>query len=255
MTANLRKPDPGDGDHRWELRRDRCLAAIIGAGPDVVMAQEVRRIQRDDFLERLPTWRCWGQGRAPGDPEPVNLVAWNHRRWDLEDQGGWWLSTRPHQAGSRSWGSASIRLVSWALLRRRADGLLIRAISTHLDHISAEARIRGAALLADESGSWPADMPQILGADLNDGEDSPTARALLDGGWMDCAGGAGQDRGPTFHGFRGPLGCGDHRRIDWLLARGGLTTRRCWTIRQQQPPYASDHWFIAAELAPACTGT
>lgn len=250
LTANLRKPDPGDGDHRWELRRARCAAAIATVDPDLLLAQEVRRVQRDDLLATLPGWRCWGQGRAPGDPEPVNLVAWRERRWELEDQGGWWLSATPHLAGSRSWGTASVRLVSWALLRRRGDGLRLRAISTHLDHVSAEARLRAAGMLAAEAAAWPAELPQVLGGDLNEGDGEPAPQALLAGGWRDGQAEAGTRPEPTFHGFRGPAGCGDHRRIDWLLVRGPLRVRRAWTVRQQDPPWASDHWFVAAELAP-----
>ncbi len=242
VTANLRKSDAHDGVHGWRHRRDLCARTLAEALPDLICTQECRPDQRDDLLARLDGFQAWGLARTPQDGFPVNAMFWRTERWNVDDRGGYWLSASPHVPGSRGWDSASIRLANWLVLRHRQQGFRLRLISTHLDHVGAFARRRSATMLVQDASVWPADLPQVLGGDFNEGDEEPAPAHLLAHGWRDAVAAAGGTSGPTFHGFQGPAWDGDQRRIDWILVRGPVQVRSSAVIRTAGPhPWPSDH--------------
>jgi endonuclease/exonuclease/phosphatase family metal-dependent hydrolase len=247
-SFNVRKSDADDGSHAWHHRRAACAAALTAADPDLVCLQELRPDSAADLAAALPRHAWHGLSRSPGSGLVVNQIAWRRDRFRLLEAGGYWLSSTPHLPGSRSWGSASIRLAVWALLVSR-EGLRLRLISCHLDHAEPLARLAQAQVLAEESAAWPEHIPQILGGDLNAGDGEPAPAALLAAGWRDSWHEArpGASPEPTFHGFAGAGAEPDPRRIDWLLLRGPLRTRQATVHRRASlGHWPSDHHPIEA---------
>ena len=79
-----------------------------------------------------------------------------------------WLSDTPEQIGSRSpsWGNTVIRMAGLVLFRR-SDGGELYWLDTHLDHKSAIARERGAALIAERLGALDPAVPLVVSGDFN----------------------------------------------------------------------------------------
>ncbi len=120
-------------------------------------------------------------------------------------------------------------------------------VSTHLDHLGAQARVEGAALVAAEATTGPT---VVLG-DFNDpAEDSEAYRILTGSGLVDAL--APRDRTArrlrTFTGFD-PESEGEGEQIDWLLVTPDLTVSDAWV--DAGPPgeaSPSDHRPVVADL-------
>ena len=69
MAFNVRVPVEADGPDRWEQRRDRLVATIRDARPDVIGTQELVKEQADYLSEHLPGYRWFGEGRRGGVSE------------------------------------------------------------------------------------------------------------------------------------------------------------------------------------------
>lgn len=231
---NIRYDEPRDGEHRWALRRDAVLSAIRSGEPDFVGLQEVLPHQRawlDGVLgEGQPNWASIGRSReratSSGEANPLL-----HRtdRWERLDGGTFWLSETPERIGSRSWDAACPRIATWGVYRRRVDpgvpdpdAFTALVVNTHFDHVSAEARRRGAATIVEfVEGRRKAtpNLPVIVMGDLNTGPDAPPIATLVDAGFVDTHRAAGQGEAfGTFHGFRGDLATRGRPRIDFILA-------------------------------------
>jgi endonuclease/exonuclease/phosphatase family metal-dependent hydrolase len=225
---NIRYDNPGDGEHRWELRREAVLETIRDGDPDFVGLQEALPHQRA-WLERhlaagTPAWGSVGRTRersaTSGEANPLL-----HRtdRWTRLDGGTFWLSETPEDAGSRSWNAACPRIATWGAFRRLGedDATTLLVVNTHFDHVSENARVRGADVIAEfiarHRRMHPDHLVVVMG-DLNTGPDSPAVAALLECGLVDTHRAAGGDESlGTFHGFKGPAVSANARRIDFIL--------------------------------------
>jgi endonuclease/exonuclease/phosphatase family metal-dependent hydrolase len=111
------------------------------------------------------------------------------------------------------------------------EGRALAVLGTHLDldpdaRLDSAQRVRAAA---------PADLPLVVGADVNDDPGSP-AWGALGNGLVD----AGEGLGPTFS-VRSP-----RRRIDAVFVDDALTVRAC---RVEDTGAVSDHFAVVADLA------
>jgi endonuclease/exonuclease/phosphatase family metal-dependent hydrolase len=166
--------------------------------------------------------------------------------------GGYWLSERPHVPGSKSWGSACVRLATWARLVERATGLEFRFVNTHLDHVGQQARENQARLIAEDASAYPADYPQVLTGDMNCDARNPAIAAFRAGGWRDTYGAVHgtEDPGPTYHGFAGPRHDDGTGKMDWVLVKGGFRALAAEVVRDSRDGrFPSDHYFVGATLA------
>lgn len=249
LSANIRKPEPADGRHAWELRADLAGRVLAAQGVDLIGFQELRRGQRDDLRRWLPGLRWHGHTRTTGDDHPINAVAWREDAFTAIACGGYALSMTPHVVGSSAWGAASPRNASWVRLRRRIDGAELRLVSSHLDHVAGVARREGARLLGEDAAAYGDLLPQLLCLDANEEPDGPALAELAAHGWRDAwsmAHGA-TPSGATWHGFRGLPG--DGGRIDFVLVRGSITVREVMVVDDHDGDrWPSDHAFVRAEV-------
>jgi endonuclease/exonuclease/phosphatase family metal-dependent hydrolase len=259
MSFNIRYGTARDGENRWDNRKEFLVETIRAFDPDLLGTQETLKFQRDDLKELLPDYAVIGVGRNDGrDDGEMMALYYRHDRFEELEQGHFWLSETPEEAGSRSWDSSLPRMVTWVRLRdrQRPEWPPLTFFNTHFDHVGTTARLESARLLRTRIEAAAGTGPVIVTGDFNCGEGSPPYRALF--GSTDANRttfiDAFRSRHPeslgdegTFSGFRADQTAGP--RIDWIgvsldwIVQESAIDR---TSREGRTP--SDHWPVTATL-------
>lgn len=257
MSYNIRYANPGDsGRVAWENRRDMVGSMIRFHGPDVVGTQEGKLHQLYDLEERLSDYEWIGVGRRSGGDE-FSALFYRQDRLEVLDHHTFWLSPTPTQPGSRAWGAALPRIVTWARFRDRATGDTLFVANTHFDHESAEARLKSARFIAEAVGGWAKGDPAVVMGDFNARVGSPPYDALTREGpegpsrpLRDAKTIAEQPHhGPvsTFNRFE-PSVIPEHR-IDYIFVSSGIEVRRHGHLNEKwNAVYPSDHLPVLSDL-------
>ncbi|MCI3921423.1 endonuclease/exonuclease/phosphatase family protein [Paenibacillus sp. TRM 82003] len=279
MSFNLRTATWRDGANAWRYRKGRAAQAIEAAAPDVVGTQEGSVAMIGELADRLPGYAWLGEGRRGGAKDETCAILYREDRWAPEEHGTFWLSETPDRPGSRSWGSSLPRICTWAIFRATGpeaaepggnaagtgidatDESKVRDVSptpriavfnTHLDHISAAARTRGAKLAAQRIDELRkrTRLPALLTGDFNA---KPSAEAIKQLGRpphayasaFDAYPGGPRAVGATFHAFRGGGRPGEP--IDYVFAAGDVRFGDVTVDRGlYDGRYPSDHYPVRA---------
>lgn len=175
LSYNIRYGTAKDGANRWALRRDVLFDAIRKSDADVIGVQEALAFQLEELRAACPGYRAVGTGRDGGQQGEHCSVLYRTARFDLIDHGTFWLSETPDRV-SISWNSACRRICTWARLEDRISGKKLAFFNTHLDHVSAEARVNGMKLIVSRIPSLAGDLPVVLTGDFNARPDQEPAR-------------------------------------------------------------------------------
>lgn len=261
MTLNIRRRVPGwrlPAADRWN-RRSPLLERLLGAErPALLGLQEVMPDQSEQIRAMLgPAYAHLGSGRSATGAGERCEVHVDATRLQPEASRTWWLSSRPGEPGSRSWGNLLPRFVVEARLRDLQTGLPLTVLVTHLDHLSRRSRVESARLLHHRAAELGG--PTVLMGDFNDDADSAVHRILADGAVLEdtfalARRALGRDCG-TYTRYRPPRE-GD-RRLDWILASPGTTVEAAGVNPLRIGGRAvSDHEPVHAVLrwAPASPG-
>lgn len=248
MTFNLRfasdePPNP------WPDRRPVVAETIRAAGPDIIGTQEGLAHQISDIAADCPGYAAIGIGRDADGGGETATVFYRHARLAALDHGHFWLSETPDVAGSRTWGNTLPRLATWVRFHDHESARDLYLLNTHLDHESAAARVKGAALICARAGQLDPALPVVVTGDFNaDAGDDPTYDVFRDAGFADLRVTAAEDLGPSygsFHGYEDPIPNGPH--IDWILGRGPITPHSFRLVdTQQDGQRPSDHFPLVA---------
>ncbi|MHC4247096.1 MAG: endonuclease/exonuclease/phosphatase family protein, partial [Planctomycetota bacterium] len=198
-TWNIRYDNPGDGPHAWRHRREGVIAHLRDGSPDVLGLQEVLPHQLAAIRKGLPGYDIFARGRERdgGTGEAVPIL-WRRDRWRLDEANAthFWLSETPENPGSMSWNTACTRMVTMIRLVSVEATPTLPAIwvcNLHLDHQSAKARAKGAALVRARLAARPEAMrhePVVIVGDFNATPGSPPVETLLaagaDGAFIDA---------------------------------------------------------------------
>jgi endonuclease/exonuclease/phosphatase family metal-dependent hydrolase len=169
----------------------------------------------------------------------------------LLDTGCFWLSETPDIPGSRSWGSAYPRTVTWARLACQPTGLVLTYVNTHFDY-EPEAAIDGnARCLRHWLDQIRGETPLIVTGDFNAGKDSNAYRLLTgEGALIDAFRQVyphGEDEA-TYHAFGRPEP-GEMTAIDWILVSGHFRALDAQIDRSRAGNlFPSDHYPITTVL-------
>jgi endonuclease/exonuclease/phosphatase family metal-dependent hydrolase len=252
MTFNIRCGTAKDGDNSWGNRHRQAAAVIRQYGPDVVGLQEAYRFQIDTLRMALPEYGEIGEGRDGGMRGEYSAILYRIARFTVEDSGTFWLSETPEKV-SRSWGSACVRICTWAHLRDRETGLAFYLYNTHLDHRSEAAREGGVKVIANAIEQRKEKDPFLLMGDFNAGESSPPL-AYLEAGetspvhLVDTFRVLYPDETSvgTYHGFRGGT---SGTKIDYILVPAGVQTLAADIVQEKlDGRYPSDHFPVTATI-------
>ena len=178
-TFNIRYDNSGDGDNRWEVRKDSVPALISAQGWDIVGMQEVLHHQLQDILQRLPGYRHVGVGRDDGKTQGEYApILYDTLRVKLLDSHTFWLSQYPDSAGFIGWDGACTRIATWAKFEDKRDGKKFLFVNTHFDHVGKEAMRNAAHLISQRIKALAKGLPVILTGDFNVTADSEPYRIL-----------------------------------------------------------------------------
>lgn len=269
LSFNIRYNNPDDGIHAWPNRKDHVAGLIRFHGADLVGVQEALKGQVDTLAARLPGYGWFGVGRADGASEgEFSAIFYREDRFEVLDEGTFWLSETPDSAGSRGWDAALPRIVTWGHLRDRTSGEAFYYFNTHFDHRGERARLESARLLRTRIGEIAGSEPFIVTGDFNATPGSPPYEALTDVG--DTDGGdtdvgdqaaapialrdayhatADAPYGPTetFHGFE--VGGATGGRIDYVFVSEDVRVLRYGVLTDHEAGrYPSDHLPVLADV-------
>ncbi|MGR8999889.1 MAG: endonuclease/exonuclease/phosphatase family protein [Gammaproteobacteria bacterium] len=257
LCCNIRDYRAADGKNDWVHRKAFCADVIRAQVADIICFQEMGVEQFNYLASEFPEYDTHAMTDEPCGLHPVNCIFYRREQYKRISAGGYWLSERPHVAGTKSWDSACVRLANWIRIEDRKSAGQLRIINTHLDHISQAAREQQAALIAEDARAFAADYPQILTGDMNCDSHNKVITILKAAGWVDTYNAVHktEDPGPTYHAFLGPEHCSSIGKMDWIFMRGNLTVTDAEIIRTSvSGAYPSDHYFVSATLAEGKPG-
>jgi endonuclease/exonuclease/phosphatase family metal-dependent hydrolase len=250
MTYNL-KSASGRAPHSWWKRRPLVKAVLDAEMPTVVCTQEGRFRQLLELRADLDGYDWVHLGRGGGSRSEATAIFWDAARLAPLEYDHVWLSRRPNVIGSRSWGSGTVRMLTWVHFEDHATGQRFYVVNNHFDHRSEKARRKAASILLQTVERFR--DPVFVAGDFNAGPDSATYRALTGAGLADSWETAIDRLTPawaTFNRWR-PEPFEGPTRMDWILARA---TRGCAVECHRTGVNAfteggltpSDHWPVQA---------
>ncbi|MHC4354659.1 MAG: endonuclease/exonuclease/phosphatase family protein [Planctomycetota bacterium] len=256
MSFNIRYGSAGDGENRWPNRRGMVFDVIRKQQSDVVGLQEALRFQINEIREALPAYGEIGVAREDGRTDgEYSAILFRADRFGVAEAGTFWLSDTPDVAGSNTWGSACVRICTWARLIENDSGKAFYIFNTHLDHRSQPSREKSAVLIARRIANRTHGDPFVLTGDFNAGENNPAITYLT--------GKAGAEPPVklvdtfrllhpdvkdvrTGHSFRG--GRQGHK-IDYVLAQPSAQVLEAEILYDNvDGRYPSDHYPVTARL-------
>jgi len=239
----------------WKEGRAKLNSEIIKKySPDIIGFQELQMGNWKTYRKSLPEYKkILGPKYSVPNPYCHPSIFYNPVKFDIIKKGHFWLSETP-EIYSASWNTACIRASIWVRLQyRNASHPTILFLNTHLDHISEEARIKGAKLIIKTIQTIREENESvIITGDFNSNPHSDVYTAFLHAGYQDTyisSGNSDNEQSYTFHAF---TGTGNHR-IDWILLLSGipiLQVIQTNIIRDSKKSlYPSDHYPIIADLS------
>lgn len=274
MSFNIRGALHDDGLHAWRNRSRVNVETIERWKPDLVGLQELQSANLETYRESLPGYSCLlGPESGKQVPYEANAILFDPGRLEVLDSGGFWLSKTPHKY-SGAWGTRVIRSVNWARFRCLRTGFGFLHLNTHLDHLSALARLQGSKLILAKSAELARreeeGLPALVTGDFNSGPASFSHRVFSRAGFVDTYLAAGNEDHPgsfTYHAFfegwryrmlrygRRAMGGRGAGRLDRILLadpRARVRVRSATIVRGRDEDsgiYPSDHYPVLAELA------
>jgi endonuclease/exonuclease/phosphatase family metal-dependent hydrolase len=264
-SFNLRYENSGDpGSRSWRHRLVPVVRMVRRMNPDVMGVQEALHGQTADLWASLPDYGFYGVGRDDGKRAgEYSGIFYRRDRFtaDPADRGTFWLSDRPDEPGSRTWGNVIPRVALWIYLTDNKTGRGIYVFNTHWDHQHQGSRERAAVLLAAriDARRHPA-APVVLLGDFNANESNPAvawlhgaaarlpgARATWPGALTDTyqAIHPGEENRRTLH-FWGASPKGT-LKVDHILVSKGTRILTA-NIHRDHTPMPSDHFPVSATV-------
>ena len=277
LTFNIRYGTAPDKENAWPLRKDQVFDILRDERLGFIGLQEALRGQLDDIHAACPRLGEIGVGREDGKQKgEYAAILYRADQWKPLKSGTFWLSETPNTPGSMSWKTACTRVCTWAKFERvespesgatgsgptkHAGSNEVWVFNTHMDHVSAEARSKGARLIARHIADRGDSVPFVLTGDFNSGEDEEAARYFLSppsgeegkspiGKLVDTFRALHGDEKvfSTFHAFHPERTTG--KKIDYVLVPPGTRVIDSWIDRRHKdgPPVVSpsDHFAVGA---------
>ena len=181
MSFNIRFDNPDDGLDAWPHRKDFVASMFRFHQNDLVGTQEGLINQLEDLDEMLSEFTWVGVGREAGD-ERGEFCAIYYRtdRFNLIEDGTFWLSETPDEPGSQGWDAALPRIVTWARLFDKKNDRPFIVFNTHFDHRGEEARRQSSKLILEKIGELAGEDPVLVMGDLNAVEEQDPYKILAE---------------------------------------------------------------------------
>ncbi len=156
-----------DGENGWPNRKAAVVCMINEERPAAIGLQEALIDQLQYLDSCLPTYRRIGVGRDDGkEAGEFMAIYYDTTQLLLLHDTTRWLSETP-EVPSKYEGAGCFRTVTVARFRDRINGHEFAYLNTHLDHVSDDARVRGAQVIGDIVANNLREIPVIVGGDMN----------------------------------------------------------------------------------------
>lgn len=218
VTCNIRFDNPADGPNSWEHRRDFLKDILLSHSPDIIATQEGRFHQLQELNTLLPGYDIIDSHRAWIGERMYPTFFLKKGSFEFMKSEDIWLSETPDIAGSKSFGSAFPRLMTWMKIQPVGSDRDFWVVNTHLDHIKEETRLGQVKVLSSQIKKfWNPSDPLIIMGDFNAGPASSVRKHLetefaLQDTWKLF----NQMEESSHHPFSGEEPNG--KRIYWILA-------------------------------------
>lgn len=255
MTFNIRNDNASDGENAWPHRKEMVAGMIRFHGVDIVGVQEALSRQLEDLDLLLPEFSRIGVGRDADGGGEYSAILYRKSRFEVLDQGTFWLSQTPDQAGSAGWDAVLPRIATYGRFEDKTTGKKFTLLNTHFDHIGEIARIKSSELILSTLGELAGPDPVIAMGDLNTtDQDEPyehmtqtelaDGRRLLDGFYHSEE----PHHGPstTWTGFKSIV---PGRRIDFIFASDDVRQLRHGILSDSMGGrFPSDHLPVVTDI-------
>ncbi len=247
MTFNLRCADDPCG-HTIGERAPRIFDILKDYDPDICGFQEVvpkwmeELAAISDRFDHVITYRSETSKEA-------TPIFWRKDRFELVDQGHFWLSKTP-EVCSKGWGGGFgiPRICSYVALKELASGKVIHYYNTHFDGSERSNRESGQLIIhkAEELGCG---VPVFCTADFN--------MTTYSAGWFSMRSFfkdvreeiAPENKQATLHIYK-EIGEDMNRLIDFIFYTGQGVQAKSYEVitRTYDGLFPSDHYGIIAEF-------
>lgn len=251
MSFNIRYGTAEDGRNHWDNRKQLVIDRIRSFDADLIGLQECRNDHQAQFIrEQLGDYQFMGISREFHDPE-MSPLLFKRSAFEEVASGHFWLSSAPHVPGSRDWGSAFPRTVSWVSLRTKTNPAhQLIFFNTHFDYKSEQARNSSAKLLRARINAFGYAMPVVLTGDFNTNRDTSPYHIMLENSPLSPQlydtyrdrHSLGTTSEGTYHEYEQ---LSDPTSIDWILVSQHFATQEAIIDKYHQDDlYPSDHYPI-----------
>lgn len=249
VTCNIRFDNPADGDNAWIHRRLFLRDILLSHRPDVIATQEGRYDQLQDLNSLLEDYELIDQHRAWIGERMYPTFFIRKNVFEFMKSEDIWLSETPDVAGSKSFGSAFPRLMTWMKLQPVGSANDLWFVNTHLDHMKEETRLGQVSVLSAEIQKFwkPADALFIMG-DFNSAprgkvRDEIMKAFRLQDAWKNFH----AHEETSHHAFSGEEPNGN--RIDWILVDNRVKVLSCELDKSSRNgKYPTDHFPVVTKI-------
>lgn len=262
ISYNIRMGVADDGENSWQYRCPATKAMIEDQHPDIFGVQEAYDFQVAYIEENCPEYKSIGVGREDGVSAGEHMsIFYRTSSIELLEWGTYWLSETP-DVPSMGWDAACYRTATWAYMQVKETGRRFYYVNTHLDHVGAEARKNGLALIVNNIAEMnPEGYPMILTGDFNVRSSDPALHDLDKIMYSARKYAEVTDEIASFNAFEKPLetaALGRHLKdeyardnaIDYIYYSGFSSCLEFSTLTKSFAgiPFISDHYPVKAVL-------
>lgn len=251
LTFNIRLDTDGDKENAWTHRKELVVNEITQISPDFIGLQEVLPHQMQYIEKNLTGYKVIYRTRevkeSEGEGTPV-LV--NLNKWDVLEEGTFWLSGTPDIPGSNTWNAAYKRIATWVKVLSKDTGDEILFLNTHYDNVSDSARLKSSKLICKKVKELANGMPYIVTGDLNVDDKNLAYTTLLEcakltDSYLDVYPTL-SSKDYTFNNWKPGDG---EIRIDYILVSKDLKPIKAKVLKNKPgEPLASDHYAVFVSL-------
>ncbi len=231
----------------WPARKQALRLALDQARPDILCVQEARPGQVAFLEQVLSGHERVGVGRDDGREAGEHCaIFFDRQRFERLADGTFWLA--PPLDVPRPGGPFAVkRICTWARLRDRDSGRVVRLFNSHFPLTEGARRRAARILLAQVAAGEPTDVV-VVTADFNAPPWAVSRRVFAAAGLDESAVLAGERRGRrTFHLFGIPF-----RNLDGILVgAGGQVARHLVLDLKPGNRFPSDHFGVLADVSLA----
>ncbi len=255
VSFNIRYANNSDGTNSWENRKPLVKNYLKKGNFDIISFQEVLKSQLDYLSGLLDEYTVVTAGRDNGINSGEHCsIFFKTSKFELLAKSHFWLSGKPEEPESISWGAHLPRIVTWVKLQNKHTGHIFFVYNTHLSNVSEYARNKSVLLLLNKIKSIADNVPVIVTGDFNS-EPNSQVHMLMTGNWHkhfsfsdthEIGTFPSKGDGFTFNGFKNRDGI---KRIDYIFVNGYLDVLSFKTFKiVKDSTFISDHFPIMAEV-------